>query len=306
MQHPEGSDPSIMTPILHSKQSGANCTQPDPVFSTEALLRELLFDTGDSILFVDLSFKVVEANPRASEIHRLPYDRIIGSDCLSLIAESERPTLNRVLQDLRDHGSWAGEIKGVRTDGQVFPMAVTIKRLSLPERPLLCFVIRDLSEQVALQELLRQEKSQRRELYITLRNLMKAFENEKQGLEGGISHKIETVLLPAIEKVRTEANTEIRNSYLYIMREQLIHLTKGFSRELEGRFLKLTRSEIRICQLIQEGHSSKEIANLMNVSFETVQVHRRNIRQKLGLRGRKVNLYNLLSSRPLFQASSLR
>ena len=295
-----------MTPVNPPQRPEAESNHQASVFSTETLLRELLFDTGDSILFVDMSFKVVEANSRASEIHQLPHDRIIGSECLLLIAETERPALNRALQDLQESGIWTGEMKGVRADGQVFPIAVTIKRLPLPERPIFCFVIRDRSEQVALQELLRQEKSQRRELYITLRNLMKAFENEKKGLEGGISHKIETVLLPAIEKVRTEGNMEIRNSYLYIMREQLIHLTKGFSRELEGRFLKLTRSEIRICQLIQEGHSSKEIANLMNVSFETVQVHRRNIRQKLGLRGRKVNLYNLLSSRPLFQANSLR
>jgi len=272
----------------------------------ETLLREVLFDTGDSILFVDLSFKVVEANSSASQLHKLPHERIIGSDCLSLIAEAERPALYRVFTDLMDYESWSGVMKGVRDDKQEFPISVTIKRLPLPQRPIYCLVIRDKSEYAALQELLRQEKSQRRELYITLRNLMKAFEKEKQGLEGGISHKIETVLLPAIEKVRNEVNTEIRNSYLYIMREQLIHLTKGFSRELEGRFLQLTRSEIRTCQLIQEGHSTKEIAELMHVSFETVQVHRRNIRKKLGLRGRKVNLYSLLSSRPLFQASSLR
>jgi len=304
--HPTGIAPSGMTPIQHSKKSDVDCTQLDPVFSTEVLLRALLFDTDDSILFVDLSFKVVEANSRASEIHRLPHGRIIGSDCLSMITEAERPALIKVLQGLRDYESWAGELKGVREGNQVFPLVITIKRLPLPKCPIFCFVIRDKSEQVALHELLRQEKSQRRELYITLRNLMKAFEKEKKGLEGGISHKIETVLLPAIEKVRTEANTEIRNSYLFILQEQLIHLTKGFSRELEGRFLKLTRSEIRVCQYIQEGHSSKEIANLLNVSFETVQVHRRNIRDKLGLRGLKVNLYNLLSSKPLFQASSLR
>jgi PAS domain S-box-containing protein len=295
-----------MTSINHSQQPESGCKHPEPVLSTEALLRELLFDTNDGILFVDLSFNVLEANSRVSQIHRLPNAQIIGGDCLSLIAEAERPALKRILQYLRDYESWTGDMKGAREDNQVFPVRITIKRLPLPERPIFCFMIRDQSEYAALQELLRQEKSQRRELYITLRNLMKAFEKEKQGLEGDISHKIETVMLPAIEKVRTEANTEIRNSYLYIMREQLIHLTKGFSRELEGRFLKLTRSEIRVCLYIQEGHSSKEIANLMNVSFETVQVHRRNIRKKLDLCGRKVNLYNLLSSRPLFQASSIR
>ncbi|MGD9973444.1 MAG: LuxR C-terminal-related transcriptional regulator [Desulfatirhabdiaceae bacterium] len=288
-------------------QADPNAMKPESEPSNkQALLRDVLFDTDDSILFVDMSLNVVEANSRAIEIHRLPHDRIIGTGCLSLIAEADRPALSRVLQDLQDSRSWTGEMKGIREDNQVFPIFVTIKRLPLSGCPIFCFVIRDKSEHVALQELLRQEKAQRRELYITLRNLMKAFEKEKQGLEGGISHKIETILLPAIEKVRTEVNTDIRNSYLYIMREQLLHLTKGFSRELEGRFLKLTRSEIRVCQLIQEGHSTKEIAHMMNVSFETVQVHRRNIRKKLGLLGRKVNLYNLLSSRPLFQASAIQ
>ncbi len=283
----------------------APCAHPN-VFSAEALLKEILFDTGDSILFTDLSFRVVEANSRASEIHRIPHEQIIDTDCLSLIVEAERQGLTQVLQNLRDFDGWSGDMKGIREKDQIFSMTVTVKRLPLTDRTVFCFVIRDRSEFLALQELLRQEKSQRRELYITLRNLMKAFEKEKQGLEGGISHQIETVLLPAIEKVMKEPNTEIRNSYLYIMREQLIHLTRGFSRELEGRFLKLTRSEIRVCQCIQEGHSTKEIADMMKVSFETVQVHRRNIRKKLGLSGRKVNLYSLLSSRPLFQASSIR
>lgn len=277
-----------------------------PVLSAETLLQEILFETGDSMLLADISGIVYAANTCATQIHRLPLSQIIGSDCLSLIAEAERPALHNVLQSLKDYESWSGEMKGIRENNQTFPMTILVKRLPLPDRPIFCLVIRDRSEHTELQELLRQEKSQRRELYITLRNLMKAFENEKKGLEGGISHKIETVLLPAIEKVRTETDTDIRNSYLYIMREQLIHLTKGFSRELEGRFLKLTRSELRICQLIQEGHSSKEIADLMHVSFETVQVHRRNIRKKLGLKGRKMNLYNMLSSRPLFQASSIR
>jgi DNA-binding NarL/FixJ family response regulator len=176
----------------------------------------------------------------------------------------------------------------------------------LQGRQLFGVIIRDLSEYETLRQLLQQEKSHRREMYITLRNLMKAFEKEKKGIEGGIAHKIETVLLPAIEKIRHEPSPEIRESYLNILREQLINLTKGFSRELDGRFLRLSRSEIRVCRLIQDGFSSKEIAENMSISFETIQTHRRNIRKKLGLKGRKVNLYATLSTKPLFQNAAAR
>ncbi len=272
---------------------------------SDGSFKEILFDIGDGILLVDPSFQVREANIKASEVYGLPLKDLIGIDCRILVKESDRHRLTKAIQTTPPHGNHVLGLVGIRGDQRVFPMSVVVKPVRYPHQTMCCLVIRDNTEIADLKEMLKQEKSERRELYITLRNLMKAFENEKKGLEGGISHKIETVLLPAIEKVRTEPDTEIRNSYLYIMREQLLHLTKGFSRELEGRFLKLTRSEIRICQLIQEGHSTKEIADIMNVSFETVQVHRRNIREKLGLRGRKVNLHNLLSSRPLFRVNSL-
>jgi len=88
---------------------------------------------------------------------------------------------------------------------------------------------------------------------------------------------------------------------LELLQDQLVNLTRGFSKELDGLFLNLTRSEMLICSHIQSGRSSKEIAEKMNISLETVLTHRRNIRKKLGLRKRRVNLYSFLSSKPFLQ-----
>jgi DNA-binding CsgD family transcriptional regulator len=60
---------------------------------------------------------------------------------------------------------------------------------------------------------------------------------------------------------------------------------------------KLTKAEIQICQLIQSGSDSKEIAESMNISFDTVQTHRKNIRKKLGLSGRDISLFTYLNNR---------
>ncbi|MER7817588.1 response regulator transcription factor [Streptomyces sp. NPDC096153] len=48
----------------------------------------------------------------------------------------------------------------------------------------------------------------------------------------------------------------------------------------------LTPREEEVLKLVAEGHSSKEIAVLLSISVKTVQRHRANLLQKLGLRDR--------------------
>ena len=58
--------------------------------------------------------------------------------------------------------------------------------------------------------------------------------------------------------------------------------------------LKLTPTEMEVCQYIQDGLTSKEIADKLYSSFETIQTHRKNIRKKMGLKGCKTPLCTYL------------
>ena len=52
---------------------------------------------------------------------------------------------------------------------------------------------------------------------------------------------------------------------------------------------------MKICRFIQAGAATKDIAEALNLSVVTIQTHRRNIRRKLDLQNRNVNLFTFLN-----------
>lgn len=54
---------------------------------------------------------------------------------------------------------------------------------------------------------------------------------------------------------------------------------------------KLTKREIEIIEQISKGKCSKEIANKLFISVRTVETHRKNIKNKLGMN----NFYSVIS-----------
>lgn len=143
-------------------------------------------------------------------------------------------------------------------------------------------------------EALRREKAQLEELNITLKHVMNSIEKDREDYRNGISMTVHSVLLPALGRVRAEPSQETRKAYLDILEDQLARLAPGGGPGRDARLLRLTPTEMRVCRFIQAGSTSKDIAEALNLSVETVLTHRKNIRRKLKLQGQDVNLYTYL------------
>ena len=63
----------------------------------------------------------------------------------------------------------------------------------------------------------------------------------------------------------------------------------------------LTEREIQIINLIKDGQSSKEIANQLNISLKTVEVHRHNVLKKLKLKN-SASLVNFINNTAAYNA----
>ncbi|MGD9807780.1 MAG: PAS domain S-box protein [Deferribacterales bacterium] len=261
---------------------------------SEKIFRSLFTSAGEGIMLADAELNVVQANQKAADMYGLTTATLEGVSCIMITHPASIDSL-RLAASIKEGEVWHGEINSITKSGDIFPASVTVNKFKLGGKDFLHIIVRNITQQKSMEEYLKQEKTKAEEMNVTLRNVMKAIDKEKEELELSISQKVLTTIIPSVQKLAGESNSEIRQMYLNIVRDQLSGLTKSTGSMNNEDIMKLTKSEIQVCQMIQSGSSSKDIAETMNISFETVQTHRKNIRKKLGLSGKDVNLFAYLN-----------
>lgn len=265
--------------------------------SSEKLLGALFHAVGKGIILLDTDGEVVKANHQASEMYGVPLEVLVGSNLDILTDTMGAATLREARQQLLEGQRFSAEIISMYADGAQFPCEVTMTRMDLDGVPMWPVIVRDITELKIMHKKLHEEKEQVEEMNVTLRNVLKSIETDRNDAEAKLKERILNSMLPGIEKIRDEENSNVREGYLSLLREQVIALSEGSSAELDGDLLKLSKTELKICQFIKAGLSGKELCEILNVSFETIQTHRKNIRRKLGLKGKKNSLYQYLATR---------
>jgi len=129
-----------------------------------------------------------------------------------------------------------------------------------------------------------------------LKVLLKRREEDKNELEEKVLANVKDLISPVMEKLKNSTLNASQKSYVDIIESNLNEIISPFSLTLSSKYLNLTPTEIHVAGFIKEGKTSKEIADMMNVSPAAIDFHRNNIRKKLGLKNKKANLQTHLIS----------
>lgn len=149
---------------------------------------------------------------------------------------------------------------------------------------------------VALADTIKAQGERLQEANAALKAILKRRDEDRAELEESLLENVNRLILPYLEKLKRSRLAEDQKVFLEIVESRLREIASPFARRASARFLGLTPAELRIADLIRQGKTSKEIAQLLGSSERTILFHRQNIRGKLGLKQKKLNLQAYLSS----------
>lgn len=294
------------------------------------LLSEVVRQSTEGMVVLDLDGKTIFVNRAFADMHGISPDEAIGQRLEYFQSKEDSPINQDSLQETLIKGSFHGETWHKRKDGSVFPALMQNSVLRGGEGAEAGFIVtlQNIAEIKATQDALRAshealaaysaslelkvaerttdlEKS-RSELKRyseslektneALKIIIEGVEEQKKDVEKKISHNLNLTVRPILEQLKSQEVPEMINFLIKSLEFNLTNMFSsfGFNMITDGHLL--TPKELRVCEMIRSGLSSKQIAKVMQISPQTVLVHRKNIRKKLSLGNSRQNLASFLKA----------
>lgn len=132
------------------------------------------------------------------------------------------------------------------------------------------------------------------ETNIALEILLEKRDADRKAFEKKVTDNIEKLIRPYLEKLDLSQSESSREAILKIIHTNLDEITASIAHDRDYLSV-LTPAQMQIADLIKHGHTTKEIAYLLNLSPSTIACHRQEIRKRLSLTNKKTNLRSALT-----------
>jgi DNA-binding CsgD family transcriptional regulator len=141
---------------------------------------------------------------------------------------------------------------------------------------------------------LEQQRQNLVESNIALKVLLERREADKDDLDKKFLSNLKELVMPYVEKLKSAPLKKSERKYVEIVDTHLRDIISPLLQRLTHIDIILTPQEIQVASFVKDGKSSKEIADILNVSLATVHFHRKNLRDKFGLKNSQTNLRTYL------------
>jgi DNA-binding CsgD family transcriptional regulator len=194
----------------------------------------------------------------------------------------------------------ATEFRIIRPDGGVRHLEARLN--GLPEgqgagpAPGLLLQVEDITGQKQLQAKATDLEGKLEEAKSAFKMLLEHRDEELERFARGVEANHEKIIKPCLERLLRSRLDERQRGLLATLEASLKELALPLSSTLTSALSALTPREIEVAQLVRQGRSNGEIADLLNISENAVAFHRQNIRSRLGLTKKRINLHSYLNT----------
>jgi PAS domain S-box-containing protein len=283
------------------------------MLESEEKYRVIFENANDLIVYTDLEGRFIELNDKLEEIFGYKREDFIGKRFTEVDVLGPRD-LKKARKDLRNtiagNPRQVSEFEVFRKDGTKAFVEVNSRLIKIDGRTRASIlIIRDITERKKAEEALRKvhEELERKvrertlnleEANTALRVLLRKRDEDRMELQERMLMNLKELILPYLEKMKKSLLDERQRTLLEIIESNLRDILSPLTRQISASYLHFTPTEIQVANLVRSGKTTKEIAELLVLSTKTIEFHRENIRSKIGIKNKKVNLRTHLLSFP--------
>lgn len=278
---------------------------------SEGKLNAMLQSIGDQVNMMDKNLNILWTNDATKNVFG---NDIVGKKCYSVFHQRNKPCNPypcHIIRTFNTEKVHHQETKTVKDDGQILTYYCTANvalRDELGKPKAVIEVCQDISELTRLKQELQESQDQLErkviertreletqtksleEVNTALKVLLNKRQEDKRELEENFLTNVKGLILPYIKKIKKTRLNEQQKTILGIVESNIEKIISPFYKKLSLKYYNLTPKELNITNLIKDGHTSKQISKILNISAKTVDTHRKNIRKKIGIENKKVNL----------------
>lgn len=217
-------------------------------------------------------------------------DELRRMTILEFYTESQRSVMVQEIQKIFSLGEHTAEADIILKDGSIKRFLFSARRMNYNDKPCIVGTGFDISTHKRALEELSRFATDLEESNTALRVFMKNQGRDQQIMEQKLQTNINDLVVPYLKKLKQTNLDDRHKKYLSILESNLGDVLSPFMTDVLASHKSLTPQEIQIVDLIRKGKNTKEIAELLNASVNTIATHRNNIRKKMNLRNSKINL----------------
>lgn len=219
-------------------------------------------------------------------------DLEIGNRIISLHKNEHPKDLDAPLEYRLKHSKlgyrWMGTWCNILYDNKNEPVAIIGNTRDIHRRKQAELNLQKIHNELEEKVIERTASLKKANTALTL--MLKKEQELKTELEDKILANLKELVLPYMEKLKITRLDSRQRKFLNMMELNLSKIVSPFLRKLSSKFLGLTPTEVQVSDLIRHGKTTKDIADLLNLSIRTIEFHRANIRRKIGIKNKKTSL----------------